>query len=313
MPRITDLQSILFPIAQEPLYSRRSDSEDPAQDPLREIGGYNAIINRANGDVLGVVSKAYGLVTNEQAVELGRRCCRELLSLDATDPLEVFNVDAPPKGTHCYVDLVHPSYKMNLLDRGARAEIYVPYVRVTNSYNATRALRFDVGFCRTLCSNGVIFEQETVRFRYAHVSRELQPEAIDFRIRAGQFEQLAERFKGFVRSLDDAPASEEWSRETLQRVLGLPSDSDVGREPDVRRATQMAALVQRAEESLARYRAELGPNAYAVFNAMTELARTVGSAPGMFRDTHSLQRAVGVWVGEWHRGVGRGVVGRQAA
>jgi hypothetical protein len=33
-------------------------------------------------------------------------------------------------------------------------------VRITNSYNGSRALQLDVGFLREHCGNGVIFEQQ---------------------------------------------------------------------------------------------------------------------------------------------------------
>lgn len=101
MPRITELQSLLFPIARESLLSKRFDRAGIALDGLRVIPHYNAIINRDSGEVLGVVSRYYGVVAHEKAIELGRRCCRELFGLESEATLEVFQVDAPSTGGHC--------------------------------------------------------------------------------------------------------------------------------------------------------------------------------------------------------------------
>jgi hypothetical protein len=201
------------------------------------------------------------------------------------------------------VDLVHPTYVLNLLGSARRAEEYVPYVRVTNSYNGTRALRFDVGFCRKLCGNGVIFERETVGFSFLHLLRQVPTEEFKFRIKAGQFERLVARFGGFVTALYAAPANEDWSRTVIEDVLGVPSAEDARQEQDARLRLDLRALVNRSEETLARYRRELGHNAYAVFNTMTELADTLANARGFQRDRNSMQRAVGAWVTEFCKGL----------
>src|SRR5688572_8845054 len=60
MPRETTLDSLLFPVVQEKLYSLRADSEDE----LRPIEHHSAIIRRDTGKVLGVVGRYYQLVTH---------------------------------------------------------------------------------------------------------------------------------------------------------------------------------------------------------------------------------------------------------
>jgi hypothetical protein len=291
MPRITSLAEILFPIDQEQLLSRRTDSPD-----LRPITSHLAIINRDTGKPVGIVSRAYGVVSNAEAIDLGKRCARDLLGADTIAELEVWNVDAPATGSHCFVDLVHPTHTLNLLGGDAPAEVYVPYVRVTNSYNGTRALRFDVGFCRKLCANGVIFESDTIRFVYAHLRKEVGGDAIRFDIQPGQLERLAERFRNFVRHARSIPMAEEESREEMRRVVGYLSDEAINDMKDVRRRLQGLAIANQAHETLLRYRHELGPNAYATFNAMTELARTLGSQPRIWRDADAVQKRAGRWL-----------------
>ena len=149
----------------------------------------------------------------------------------------------------------------------------------------------------------MIFERETVGFSFLHLLREVPADQFKFRIRAGQFQRLAARFEGFIRALSERAANEEWSRTVIQDVLALPSAEDVRQEQDVAKRLDMRGLVNRAEEALVRYRKELGPNAYAAFNAMTELADTLVGARGYYRDRNSMQRAVGAWVVEFCKGL----------
>lgn len=291
MPRITDLDEILFPIDQEQLISRRADGTG-----LRPIGTHTAIINRASGQPVGIVSRGYHMVTNAAALELGKRCARELLGAGATAELEVWKVDAPSTGSHCFVDLIHPAHALNLLGSEAPAEVYVPYLRITNSYNGTRALRFDVGFCRKLCANGVIFETDTIRFWYPHLRREIGHDDIQFEIRPGQLERLTERFRRFVQLARSVPLTADESREEVRRVVGFASDQAINAMEDVRRRLRGLAIANEANQALMRYRSELGPNAYAAFNTMTELARTLGSQPGVGRDADSVQKRAGEWL-----------------
>ena len=45
------------------------------------------------------------------------------------------------------------------------------FLRISNSYNRTRLLRFELGFCRWICLNGIIFGSKSIEFSYAHTRR----------------------------------------------------------------------------------------------------------------------------------------------
>jgi hypothetical protein len=308
MARITDLDALLFPVAQEKLYSLRADSEDE----LRPVEHHSAIVRRDTGKVLGVVGRYYQLVTHGEAVDMGRRCMRELLGLDVGVQPEIFQVDAFSDGSLCYVDLVHPAYRMNLLGNGWPSEIYVPYVRVTNSYNGLRSPSFDVGFCRTLCSNGVIFERETVNVSYVHKRHHLRPKDVEFSLKAGQFTALAERFRTFVTGMAQAPANDEQAEIALASVLRIPTRAWIVQRTDRFEKARLHALRDFAWSTLHRYRGELGPNHYALFNTMTELARTLPGRPGMWRERNTLERAVGTWATAFYQRARNETARRQA-
>ena len=171
MPRITEFESLRFPVELRPVYYTHTEiCGSRYQNP---IPNSRVVVNKESGKPLGVVSKNYKLVTNEEAVEMGKQCCAELFGSNGAANIEVFNVDAPSTGSYCHIDLVHRGYVTKLLWGEKQSDIYIPYVRITNSYNTSRALRFDVGFCREICLNGAIFGAETITFAYNHTKHEL--------------------------------------------------------------------------------------------------------------------------------------------
>ncbi len=121
-----------------------------------------AIVAADTGHIVGIVGAGYKVFTNQQAVTLCHKFCLE--AFPDTAPAEWTLVEGHGPGTRSWaaMDIHHRSHAMNLLGiSGGSSEIFTPFVRITNSYNGSRALRIDVGFLREQYSNGVIFEQET--------------------------------------------------------------------------------------------------------------------------------------------------------
>ncbi len=285
MKKIEDVGELLGPVEM-----RRLLCED-GEGRLRRIASHRAIVVRESGRPLGVVGAGYRLVTNEEALGYGRDCAARLFGATAAD-MEVFNVSAPATRSFCHIDLVHRAHEIRLLGR----EIYLPFVRVTNSYNTTRALRFDVGYCRKICLNGVIFGNRSIRFAFPH-SREGMPGRPNFEAGAHMLEALrqsfigtAERLMGFHVTHDDALA-------LVFRGLGLPLPEKSAEGP-VRET--FLALRDAARVRVERYEKQLGSNAYAAFNAMTDFAsHPPANIPRFRRTPHSLQAAAGAWAEEF--------------
>jgi hypothetical protein len=151
--RITEVDDLLFPVEIRPIYM---DMQVNGTQTKIAVPNNKIIVNTRSDAPLGVVSNGYKLFTNHEAIELGKRCCTEIFGSKETENIEIFQVDAPSTASYCHIDLVHKNYIMNLWDEAKRSEIYVPYLRITNSYNRSRALRFDFGFCIKICFNGII-------------------------------------------------------------------------------------------------------------------------------------------------------------
>ena len=147
MPRITKVEDLLFPVEEHPVFVMlpKSSGKQKLQIPNKK-----AIVNTRTNRVLGIVSREYRLVTNQEALDLASECCRAVFPETMPGEWKVSASDAPATGGHCYLDLVHNSAKLNFefVSPGNRPEEFGPFIRVINSYNGLRALSFNIGFYR---------------------------------------------------------------------------------------------------------------------------------------------------------------------
>ena len=144
MARQTDLQKVLFPVEEQPIFFM------PRKYDFKKIKNYKAIVNKSNNTIISVVSSDYQLITNERALELGKKCFKQVFQTINTNDMEVYNITFPQTRSFCHIDVIHKNYTLNI----GKKEVWLPFIRITNSYNRTKALCFDFGFCRELCENG---------------------------------------------------------------------------------------------------------------------------------------------------------------
>jgi len=289
--RRTDLNTVYFPVSFKNLYFEENSLFDRGMVPVPQ---FRAVVNLANAQPLGVVSRDYRLVTNKEAVGLGEKAFKQLFNAEDLSELEVFNIIAPDNGSYCHIDLIHQSYEVNVF----RSEVYVPYVRITNSYNKSRALRFDVGFVRRLCNNGVIFEKETISFSYPHTKRSVRSD-IEFKIENDRLIRLSKTFTNYMLGLDRCYVEQRFALPMMCKALDLRFDiiakDDRKRE---REREKLEKFVSSAEPLVERYFAELGHTAYAVFNAITDYSSHFHTGTQVIR-TNALQTRAGKWVTEF--------------
>jgi hypothetical protein len=118
-------------------------------------------------------SAARPLVTNHEALKFGVQCCQAVFPETHPGEWAVTAVDAPGTGGHCLIDFTHNSSALDFNFSPEQPDIFGPLIRVTNSYNGLRALAFDVGFFRKICSNGMIAPESIIRFKYTHQRHEI--------------------------------------------------------------------------------------------------------------------------------------------
>ncbi len=128
MARLTNLDDVIFPVAEHPVFARISD---PAGEVHISVGDKKAIVNRAGNRVLGIVGRAYRLVTNREALDWAVQCCEAVFPETTGSEWEVKFVDAPSTASYCRIDLVH---NLAMLNFEGALDMFGPSIRVTNRF-----------------------------------------------------------------------------------------------------------------------------------------------------------------------------------
>lgn len=297
MSRLAQLDDVLFPVEEHPIFAsiHTESGEQRIAVPDRK-----AIVNKNNNRVLGVVGRDYRLVTNREALDWAFECCQK--AFPETKPLEweVKATDAPATGGNCSIDLVHSSAKLDFFFIPAkdRPDAFGPFIRVTNSYNGLRALAFNIGLHRKVCSNGLILPQSVIRFKVTHSKRDIG-QGIDFQIAIDRFSKIKTRFSEDLSALRACRVVRaEFESVMFAALLIRQPAKSAG---DRRAADDWNVLLRHVGPLCDRYSAELGENAYAVFNVITEFASNVPENRCVHRDRHSFQRLAGEWTHTFSR------------
>lgn len=292
MPRLTELDDVLFPVDVHPVFVRITDKNGERRVAVPEK---KAIVNRTTRRVLGVVSRGYRLVTNREALDMAYECCRTVFPETKHDEWEAKAVDAPSTAGYCRIDLVHNTTALDFsfLSPNKRADAFGTFIRVTNSFNGLRALGFDIGFYRKVCTNGLIIPESIIRFKFSHQRRDIG-EKIHFEIAKERLTKFTTTFTDSLSGLRNCAVPQDQFEPLIAGALLLKPPRSA--KPDPSEVADWRQLCRQLSEMSTRYVDELGENAYAVFNVMTELASRPPENRCIHRDRHSLQRLAGSWL-----------------
>lgn len=293
------MAAVMFPVRAVSVYA---ETEPGRRD---RIPGKKAIINTDTRRVFSVVGQRYQLLENRRALRLARRCRIEAFPNTAPGGWRVEAVEAPKSGGHCRIDLHYDgkiegydwSFGQDTQDR------HFPFVRVTNSYNTSRVFSIHFGFTRYRCMNSVIAD-ESVRVSLAHTEK-LESRIVE-EINEAKFRKLAAEFEAHLKPLRSTQVPAARFRSIILSVLeihrpeGMPED----------REKAWATLERIIDAKVRRYVTESGANAYALLNAITDLAT---DSPGkervgysfIRRERHSLQMLAGTWLTNFSTSVKR--------
>lgn len=294
MKQTFSVQDLLFGVDQVPVEAVIGDKGNTRRI---SIPGKKALIHQGSGQVLGVVSRDYRVVTNREAINLAREACGEAfpgLSLMEWEPKRA---SAPRTLSYAHIDLMHRTHVLNYYDIAAeKNDPFTPFLRVTNSFNGARALRFDIGFMRKHCSNGVIFEEEVATIRASHSTEALAQ--LKIKIKSRTLPQMWDEFSKFLTSVRSIEMDNAQATLALNSVLHLPTPK-----PDDKPARKEGLIALSADFSnrLKSYQTELGPNAYAVFNTLTDIAARPPESAYYQKDRDTIEKRSGRWLKELAR------------
>ncbi|HQM80512.1 MAG TPA: DUF932 domain-containing protein [Syntrophorhabdaceae bacterium] len=289
--RNTNLNDVIFPVKDMPLLYGYQNEAGTLR--FRDVDNKKALVNMNNDNLLGIVSNDYRFIDNEQAIKYGKKCIATIFPDVKPDNIVVFNIITPSTQTWCHIDLIHKGYEINIW----KQEIYLPFIRITNSYNTSRALRFEIGFCRKLCDNGVIFERKTIVFYFPHTKESIKDE-IDFKVNPGFLRELENEFKQLVVSNTDITIQQGDVFPLVCKVLELKFDiHSPNRKRSALEYDRLRNVRNNVRELTEKYFGEFGMNAYAVFNIITDFCSNV--AKDNRRDIiriHGSQKRTGKWL-----------------
>lgn len=157
------LDDVLFDVQLKRLFAS-ADSAEKEITKGQELPNYRLVCNKGTGRVISIVSRNYKLISNKEALKMGMNLFRQLFPEVKTNELVVFRVVAPKSFASVHIDLIHKDVNFKMWEQ----ETWLPFIRITNSYNRTYSLTFEVGFVKELCSNGVLFNKKTMKLKYNH-------------------------------------------------------------------------------------------------------------------------------------------------
>jgi hypothetical protein len=290
----TSVHDLLFDVDQVPIEAVVGSNGSTRRI---SIPGKKALVNKLTGLVLGVVSRDYRVVTNQEAVNLARDVCEKAFPGLSSVEWEAKRASAPRTLSYAFIDLMHKTHVLNYWDSEIKKDDpFTPFLRVTNSFNGARALRFDIGFMRKHCSNGVIFEEEVATIKASHSKEALAQLKIEITSRS--LPQMWDEFSKFLTSVRSISMDTDQSTLALNTVLRLPETKP---EDKKARAEGLQALSVDLSTRLTGYQKELGPNAYAVFNTLTDIAARPPENVYFQKDRDTIEKRSGRWLKELAR------------
>ncbi len=284
------LAAVLFPVRRGSVFAETQPGR------MVRVDGKRALVNEDSRRVVSVVSARYQVLTNKKALEFARRFCITTFPTTAPAGWYVSEVETPLTRSHCHIDL---RYSGDVLTEdwafgSGKSDLYAPFIRVTNSYNQTRALSIQVGVQRLACTNGMMYG-DALTIRVPHHTPEMERK-IERLIDEAKFRKLRRELRHRFQRLTEAGIPHSSFLVIIQSVLGLSKPRDLPTD----RQQAWDCLESFIDSTATRYVRQLGENGYALVNAITDLAtRPPTKVCGynfIRRERHTLQKRAGTWV-----------------
>ncbi|HMM60879.1 MAG TPA: DUF932 domain-containing protein [Candidatus Rifleibacterium sp.] len=277
-----DLREAFFYVESQPVYLHNNGY-------YQKLSSHNAIVDVQKGRVFAVVTKDYELVTNEEAYLRAGQIVNEVFATVNLEELECFNIIMPRSRSFCHIDLV----KKDLSFSPFKDDQWWLFLRITNSYNKTKLLRYDLGFCRAICMNGVIFGAKSVEFVSAHtrgqVSRITCSDNLEeIRLIEKMLTQKLHNLKRFY-----VPETAMWG------VFCKTFDLRVTGNESKKRKEALIEISRKANRLITEYCKDMGPHGYAALNVLSDYATEPAGLISSANQINNFQRRCGDWIDEF--------------
>ena len=282
-----ELEDLYFPVKTSKVFTLLDGTDKHVQ-----IHGKKALINGKTNRPISVVSSGYEIITNKEAFLYGENCIRTLFELKGSDKVNIYKVSASDSLTFCNIDLFSKNQNLFVLIK----DQYIPFVRVTNSYNTMFSLSFKVGIYRVKCSNGMISEDESIIINYSHVRGAKR--RINFQVNKESFQEILNKFKTDIQILVDSAIPELYHFPIFCKALNLHFNlEEIDEKKKIREAEKLEQTKIFYEDKFNVYKKELGNDNYALYNVITNAASFgLNNEKSYKTKINKRQSRAGVWL-----------------
>lgn len=283
------IQNAFYGVREQDLYVEGRNHKQ------KKVIGHKALIDVEKDRTISIVSDRYQLIPNRDAYYLADRIVRGVFEGKTLDDFICYNINMPSTRASCRIDLILPHNFYNPF--GDQVEDWTPFVRISNSYNGTLCLRYEIGFCRWICKNGVIFDQRGLNISFTHTEI----------LRINTYEYLIERAKAEIGEIGDIWNAFQRKLKvlksiTLPRSSALPMYCKVfgvkAADYSERQKDLYGSRARQIMDASKDYFNEMGNNAYALFNVLTDYA-SFPAGPNAPGNIHGYQKRIGHWAEEF--------------
>lgn len=280
-----DLSEAFFPVEMRPVFM---PSPKLAQGHL-PLDRHFAVVDVERDHAFSVVTDEYQLVTNQEAYQGAAEVMKKVFHVTTLGDLECLNIVMPQTRSFCHIDLIHRKADFAPFENDS----WTAFLRITNSYNRTRKLHYELGFCRWICLNGMVFGAKSIEFSYAHTRRGID-RSLRFEDNIGDIRKLEARLTEQLRHLKryHVPQAEMLPLACRAFDIHVPVEVEFGsrRADDLRKfREQIRALTQ-------QYFDDMGPHGYAALNILTEFASRPQGMMAPETRIHGLQQRASNWM-----------------
>lgn len=266
-----ELQDLLFPVGLG-----KVEIHFPNKNAIN-ADFFKGVVRTDNDHVFSIVTDNYKLITNKEALDLGKDIFVKLFGKLEPDEIKPYHLLYPKTYSYCHIQLVHEKVNFQVFEQ----DIWLPFIQISNSYNRTFALSYELGFVRKLCKNGVIYKKNTVEIKALHN----KSENLDWKLIIGleELKKMELEFVAYMKNLKRFYIDPKYIVPLICKVLNfdfelredlnlaISEDNDKKRkkiESDKKELDELKTAIKNLSE---KYFNEMGHNAYAAFNILTDL------------------------------------------
>ena len=267
---------------------------------------YKAVVDINRRHVFATVTDKYQLVKNEEAYNWAEPVVGAVFNHSQLKDFSCFNVRMTATRSSCCIDLIRKLEGGNVVSFQPfdDDDPWTAFIRIINSYNKTSCLKYQLGFCRWICQNGMIFESKSVDFEFthtkgfvseAHIGQQLADAA---RERIGEIRSLEDQFIAKLQNLRKHAVPQSVMLALACKVFNLHLTREEAEKMSGAERKKAVSFVQKIKADTQEYYQQFGANAYAAMNVLTDFASYPKGLSGM-NTVPVLQAKAGAWIDDF--------------